>query len=76
MATASRTGKLIILGALLAGCEAPPPESTPYQLTIEEVAYVAGCMDMGERLKVAKAGFICADLDVSFIKRHKRPGEQ
>lgn len=47
-----------------------------YQLTVEEVAYMVGCLEMGERQHVPKAATVCADMNEAFMKRHKRPGER
>lgn len=68
---------LPLLLVFAAGCDEPPVKyETPYQLTVEEVAYMVGCLEMGERLHVDKAASTCADMDEQFIKRHRRPGQE
>lgn len=73
--------KKALLGSLivaLIGCvpEAPQKrDNRAYELTKEEVAYFAGCLDMANKMKVKSAVIVCADLNVEFIKRHRKEWE-
>lgn len=69
--------RLIPLFFVFAACTDEPPVKyeTPYQLTVEEVAYMVGCLEMGERAHLSNYVSACADMDEQFIKRHRRPGE-
>jgi hypothetical protein len=79
MVITSRTNKLIFLfGALfLGGCglEEQASYQSPYKITIEETAYMVGCIEMGQRAHIPQAATLCADMSEDFLKRHRRPGE-
>lgn len=70
--------KLLFLPLLISACLPPPPpakDNRAYELTKEEVAYFAGCVDMGNKFKIKDILIICADLNTDFIKRHRREWE-
>ena len=67
-----RTLTILSLISLI-GC-IPLEAPSTYDLTSEEVAYMIGCIEMGEYAKVPKAPTKCADMSFEFLQRHRRPG--
>lgn len=68
---------LILTILFISGCglvDVPAPDGG-YQLTAEEVAYMAGCTELGAKMKIKNFINLCADMDYEFIKRHKGPRE-
>lgn len=65
---------LIFLILLTACVPISVPRDQSYQLTVEETAYMVGCIEMAQRAHYLNYVVACADMDETFIKRHKRPG--
>ena len=59
----------------MGGCVPPESLNAHYNLTNEEVAYMIGCVEMGQRAHVVEAATKCSDMSYDFLQRHKRPGQ-